>query len=242
MKMNKFFLLLIIAVSFSNSSDIACTDEKRCLKGSFPENQLAKLSILLLPCDTMIIGRGDEFRVGKNTYIAFRDPMPENLIIVEGTLLFSGTDKERVRISSSLDTSSLFASSMEQPWKGIVVQGKGELIMKSTMIYGAHVPACTYSEEVEIRNSYFFKANHLMLPGTVIYDLSEINFIDTLIVSDYLAGLKKNPPDYSHLPEVYKKRPFWKSKWTWIGAGTAAAAGIIVYYVLTVPEPEETHF
>jgi hypothetical protein len=169
-------------------------------------------SIELLPCDTMIVAEGIKFSVENNAYLAFANPNPGNVIIVKGLMQLTGHQNAHVRISGSIDTTSLDVSQMREPWQGIQVKKGGKLIIEHTTFYGARVPIQSESKDVIIKNSFFFDADRLALPDNDIIPISETAFIESFKYAGFENLLKNDefPISETEINESFTHKVFEK--------------------------------
>ncbi len=245
------FIILILSLSFAFTSTKECQEDPdfyMALAGVLGKGNRDKPSVIFLPCDTAIIQAGAVLTISRNTYISFQHPSPNNLIIVKGTLLINGEPDNRVKISSSTDTTFFDKQSMSNPWKGLQIEETGSVIIKETEVFGAETPIQSNSEKVHIINSFFFGGKKILLPGNGEHIVPNNHFIDDLDFeypgTDEKQMVKKSQSqdDDFFFPEP-EKSSFFKSPWFYGTIGVIAVAGgsYLAFNLFTHDSEPEKH-
>ncbi len=240
------FCLMLASFSWASTSNcLSDPDFFQFLNGKIGTGNPTKPEFYLMECDTMIINKGITVQLAPNTYLAFADPQPHNVLIVKGTLIIEGDNNKKSYISNSLDTVLFSPSHLKENWGGILVEKEGQLTLNNAMVYGAPVPIHGFSRDIQISNSYFYNANNIINFLGEPLDLNSNKYLAEFNLAAYLdnQALKETPapksiPESTQEKTAKKKqqeKSFWKSPWPYIGliGATSAAA---VYLVLDLSE------
>jgi hypothetical protein len=222
------FLLFFSQVFSGTGECIEKPDSYRYLSGEIGDIDKSEPHVYLMACDTMYINEGVTVNVFENTYLAFSDPKPSNAIIINGTMVVNGSNNNKVRIASSIDRKN-------EPWIGIIIKNKGKLILNSSIFYGSNNPINSYSSNFRIVNSFFFNAQSILVDGFEEYKIPEGGYIPSFSLTGYNNSIENSPisePAYPVAKPAGPKMSFWRSPWTYIGAGIAFAGGAAVTYLI----------
>ncbi len=126
----------------------------RTMPKSFGRPTSSMVENNFLPCDTMIVQKGDTTRIYAGQRLAFAADKRERnrIIFVLGTLIATGSPMGQVDFAGTLEEYPFGLRPSKTRWEGIEVEKDGELHLENTSIFSASVPVKSASEKVTFKN------------------------------------------------------------------------------------------